>query len=65
MTTAYRITHRTDYSYEKPVSSSYGQLHMLPRELPTQRCISASVDVNPHPELYRERIDFFGNRAGT
>jgi transglutaminase-like putative cysteine protease len=63
MSTIYRVTHRTAYSYEKPVSSSYGQLHMLPRELPTQRCSSASVDVDPEPELYRERIDFFGNRA--
>jgi transglutaminase-like putative cysteine protease len=63
MSTIYRVTHRTAYSYEKLVSSSYGQLHMLPRELPTQRCGSASVDVDPQPELYRERIDFFGNRA--
>jgi transglutaminase-like putative cysteine protease len=63
MSTIYRVTHRTDYSYEKPVSSSYGQLHMLPRELPTQHCRSASVDVDPRPERYRERTDFFGNRA--
>jgi transglutaminase-like putative cysteine protease len=63
MSTVYLITHRTDYSYEKPVSSSYGQLHMLPRELPTQHCTSSSVDFDPRPELYRERIDFFGNRA--
>jgi transglutaminase-like putative cysteine protease len=63
MSTTYRITHRTDYSYEQAVSSSYGQLHMLPRELPTQRCHSASVDVSPAPERYRERTDFFGNRA--
>jgi len=63
MSTVYRVTHRTDYSYEKPVTSSYGQLHMLPRELPTQRIRSASVDIEPQPELYRERIDFFGNRA--
>jgi transglutaminase-like putative cysteine protease len=63
LSTTYRITHRTAYSYEKPVSSSYGQLHMLPREMATQRCSSAVVDVDPQPELYRERTDFFGNRA--
>jgi transglutaminase-like putative cysteine protease len=63
MSTTYRVTHRTQYSYEKPVSSSYGQLHMLPREMPTQHCSSAVVDVDPQPELYRERTDFFGNRA--
>ena len=63
MSSVYRVTHRTDYSYEKPVSSSYGQLHMLPRELATQHCRSASVEISPRPERYRERTDFFGNRA--
>src|SRR6202012_323060 len=63
MATAYRITHRTDYFYEEPVSSSYGQLHMLPRELPVQRCRSAELSISPTPELARERTDFFGNRV--
>jgi transglutaminase-like putative cysteine protease len=64
MTTTYRVTHRTEYRYEKPVSSSYGQLHLLPRELPRQRPRRAEVSVAPAPELYRERVDFFGNRVG-
>jgi transglutaminase-like putative cysteine protease len=63
MATVYRITHRTEYQYEQPVSSSYGQLHMLPREMPSQRCRRALVNVEPAPELYRERTDFFGNRV--
>lgn len=63
MATAYRITHRTDYFYEQPVSSSYGQLHMLPRELPVQRCRSSDLSISPAPELARERVDFFGNRV--
>jgi transglutaminase-like putative cysteine protease len=63
MATAYRITHRTDYFYEEPVSSSYGQLHMLPRELPIQHCRSVELTISPEPELSRERIDFFGNRV--
>lgn len=63
MTTVYRITHRTEYFYEQPVSSSYGQLRMLPRELPAQRCRSAAVAIAPEPELARERVDFFGNRV--
>jgi transglutaminase-like putative cysteine protease len=64
MTATYRITHRTEYRYAAPVSSSYGQLHLLPRELPRQRCRRAEVKVAPTPELYRERFDFFGNRVG-
>jgi hypothetical protein len=47
----YRVTHRTDYEYEKEVTASYGQLHLLPRELPGQRCLSAAVIVEPSPEL--------------
>ncbi len=63
MATNYRITHRTEYSYEEPVSSSYGQLHMLPCELPIQHCRSARVRIDPEPERRSERLDFFGNRV--
>jgi len=63
MTTVYRIDHRTEYTYEQEVTSSYGQLHLLPRELPGQRCRRAEVTVDPVPELYRERFDYFGNRV--
>lgn len=59
----YRVTHRTAYRYESEVSSSYGETHLVPRELPWQRTRSASVDIDPAPDDYRERIDFFGNRC--
>ncbi len=64
MSIAYRITHRTAYAYEQEVTASYGQLHLLPRELPGQRCTSSRVTVDPRPEVLRERQDFFGNRVG-
>jgi transglutaminase-like putative cysteine protease len=63
MATTYQINHRTEYFYEQPVSSSYAQLRMLPRELPGQHCRSSRVLVFPEPELSRERTDFFGNRV--
>jgi transglutaminase-like putative cysteine protease len=63
MTLAYRVTHRTEYEYESEVSSSYSQLHLLPRDLPGQRCRTSDVAVSPTPEDYRERVDFFGNRV--
>ncbi|HEY5199260.1 MAG TPA: transglutaminase family protein [Solirubrobacteraceae bacterium] len=63
MAIAYEVTHRTEYDYESDVSHSYSQLHLLPRELPGQRCLSSSVLVVPEPEDYRERVDFFGNRV--
>jgi transglutaminase-like putative cysteine protease len=64
MIAIYRVTHRTEYSYESEVSDSYGQLHLLPRELTGQRCRTAAVTIDPTPEVYRERVDFFGNRTG-
>lgn len=63
MSATYRVTHRTDYTYEREVSSSYGQLHLLPRNLPEQQCREAQVVVDPVPEDRRERSDYFGNRV--
>jgi transglutaminase-like putative cysteine protease len=59
----YRVTHRTEYVYADDVTLSYGQLHLLPRELARQRCLSAEVKVVPEPDVYRERLDYFGNRV--
>ena len=55
MSTVYRVTHRTEYVYEQEVTASYGQLHLLPRELPGQRCTSSRLTVDPRPESLRER----------
>jgi len=63
MTTTYRVIHRTEYRYEADVSPSYSQLHLAPRDLPGQRCVSCEIVVTPTPEDYRERVDFFGNRV--
>lgn len=59
----YRVVHRTEYHYDASVSSSYGEVHLHPREAPGQQCYSAAVSVEPFPEDYRERRDFFGNRV--
>jgi transglutaminase-like putative cysteine protease len=63
MTVTYEVRHRTEYEYESEVTASYGQLHLLPRELPGQRIRSARVSLDPRPESYRERADYFGNRT--
>jgi transglutaminase-like putative cysteine protease len=59
----YRVLHKTEYSYTEPVSPSYGQLYVLPRDHHDQTCVSARVVVDPPPDDYRERTDFFGNRV--
>jgi transglutaminase-like putative cysteine protease len=63
MSVFYRVSHRTEYMYAQEVSASYSQLHLLPRDLPGQRCHSAEVTIDPVPADYHERRDFFGNRV--
>jgi len=63
MAVSYEVTHKTEYRYRADVSDSYGQLHLLPRNLPGQRCHAAEVVIEPSPEDYRERLDYFGNRV--
>ncbi len=62
---SYRIVHRTAYSYESSVSASYGELYLLPRSSDAQTVVTAEVDIDPRPETYGERDDFFGNRAAN
>jgi transglutaminase-like putative cysteine protease len=57
------VVHSTRYIYESEVSASYGQVHLIPRDLPGQACIASAIKIDPEPADYRERIDFFGNRA--
>jgi transglutaminase-like putative cysteine protease len=61
--TAFRVTHRTAYQYPKVVSSSHGQMHLFPRDLPGQVCHGSEVAFDPAPSFYRERSDYFGNRV--
>jgi transglutaminase-like putative cysteine protease len=63
MAVTYRVSHRTAYRYRNDVSPGYSQLHVLPRDLPYQRCRSTEVTIVPEPDDYRERTDFFGNRV--
>jgi transglutaminase-like putative cysteine protease len=59
----FQVTHRTEYRYEDEVSSSYGQIYLLPRDLPGQASQGTQVVIDPRPDDYRERTDFFGNRV--
>lgn len=61
--TTFRVTHVTEYRYNAPVESSYGHVHLLPRDTPSQQCRTAKVSIEPRPVTFRERVDFFGNRA--
>ena len=59
----FRVVHATTYRYKSTVSASYGEAHLLPREVPGQRVVSSSLDISPRPGDLHERTDYFGNRA--
>lgn len=61
--TTYRVTHRTTYTYEDDVTTSFGRAHLLPRTQPDQRCSEAEVSLDPGPDELREHTDAFGNRS--
>lgn len=57
----YQIRHQTSYQYSLPVRLSHQRLHLTPRTLPWQRCLSHQVNVAPAPQLVRSYEDNFGN----
>ena len=59
----YRVTHRTEYLYNEPVTSCYNEARLLPRSFARQTCSHSRLSIDPPPNDYREREDFFGNRV--
>lgn len=60
-----QVVHRTDYEYDSVVSSSYGQIYMLPRSSPGQQVLDSRVTIEPRPDSYSEFTDYFGNRVAN
>jgi len=59
----YRITHRTRYIYNEPVSLCHNEARLLPRETDGQQCDQCRLIIDPAPTDLRERLDYFGNRV--
>ena len=59
----YRVRHETAYAYAQPVDLGRHMLHLLPRELPWQRVVSATLAADPAPTTREEGVDHFGNRV--
>ena len=60
-TRAYAVVHETTYKYDQPVSLSRQIVHLAPRALPYQKCLSHRLTVTPTPEVLSETEDAFGN----
>jgi transglutaminase-like putative cysteine protease len=57
----YRITHQTHYRYSYPVDVANHVACLRPRELPYQHVLEFDLSITPHPAMFTERPDYFGN----
>lgn len=60
-----QIIHRTEYVYDSAVSSSYGQLYLLPRSTAGQAVLRSQLVIDPAPDAYNEYTDFYGNSVAN
>jgi len=59
--TAYRIEHRTTYTYDSDVTGSFGQYHLRPRDLAWQECLTHEVTIAPEAAEQVSHLDLYGN----
>lgn len=59
----FRVQHRTAYTYDAPVSASYGQLWQIPGDVPGQTCHEVRIDIDPVPGDRRAHTDIHGNTS--
>ena len=57
----YRVTHKTTYTYEEPVTLCHNEAHLMPRSFAGQRVTRHDLVVEPRPATIAGREDFFGN----
>lgn len=58
----HKIIHKTDYTYEYPVSLCHNIVRLIPRSTNKQFCKKSVVSVIPEPDVLIEYEDFYGNR---
>lgn len=59
----YDLVHRTTYTYDHPVTTSYGRTVLTPRDLPDQQCHFSTLEIRPSPADTAAHVDYFGNRS--
>lgn len=58
----HKIIHKTDYTYQEPVSLCHNIIRLIPRSTNQQFCKKSVVTIHPEPEVIIEYDDFYGNR---
>lgn len=59
----YRVVHKTEYLYDRPVALCYNEARLTPRNLAVQKCTTSRIDIEPESSAYRQRTDFWGNQV--
>jgi transglutaminase-like putative cysteine protease len=59
----YRVSHVTSYRYSEEVTLCHNEVRMTPRAEMGQRVLGSHVTIDPMPNAYAERTDFFDNRV--
>jgi transglutaminase-like putative cysteine protease len=57
----YRVLHRTAYTYDLPVTTSYGRGCLRPRPQHSQTLLEHTLTIDPVPQVIDETRDLFGN----
>ena len=57
----YQVVHKTQYEYARPVGTSYQLLHLTPRPFRRQSVYSNQLLIEPTPDSFEQREDYFGN----
>ena len=57
----YIVQHETHYAYTAPVSQSWQLARLTPRQLPWQKVLSSTLEIEPRADERRDELDSFGN----
>lgn len=60
----YKVRHITEYSYQDPVALCHNRICLTPLNNNQQSCLSSEVRIDPAPDEFNYRKDFFGNTLG-
>ena len=58
----HQVVHKTDYTYQYPVSLCHNIVRLIPRSTHEQFCKKSEVIISPEPDTLIEYEDFFGNK---
>jgi transglutaminase-like putative cysteine protease len=57
----FRVVHRTEYRYGRPMADGFTSTHLAPRPTPHQQVVSTVLHIDPQPDEFDATHDAFGN----